>query len=195
MKNQCDKILIVSTLWSGMESIFIEGGKTPTGMPAFFNELNSISRKNLSIDLVFVSDKKPLTYTPLYRNITIYHVPMSKNTKLGLIPVVFKLFYLTSKLIKNNKYKFLYGFGYFSSIVGIQSLINNVPNYRRLFGTFLNSEINHRKLIRHLKILIKHPLEYLSWVLPANALIVTDDGTCGDKVAEGLGVKSNFYFC
>lgn len=61
-----------------------------------------------------------------------------------------------------------------------------IPNITRLYGTFLYPALSDKKLFWLLFLL--H--EVLSFKLPCKYLILTNDGTCGDKVAAKLAVPS-----
>jgi len=61
---------------------------------------------------------------------------------------------------------------------------------KRIFGSFLHSELfcGSRERSR-----IVHVLEKKGWQWPASMTIITNDGTCGDKVADFLGLKKECY--
>lgn len=72
---------------------------------------------------------------------------------------------------------------------GITSLIGKwvkIPDFRRIYGTFLINEITDSKL----SIFAKHPLEYLTFSTKGKGLLVTNDGTKGDLVFKKLGTSS-----
>ncbi|MCK4360066.1 MAG: glycosyltransferase [Candidatus Cloacimonetes bacterium] len=195
MRDFTDKILIITPLWSGMKPLFIQGKDNHSGMPAFYNAITCLLKRDLDIDMIIVSKEKIIRKHRSFKNLKLFYVPISTNSRFGLIPAVFKLIKLSDKFVRNNNYKFIYGFGNYSAIVGILSIIYKIPNYRRLFGSFFAYKLNTNKpLFAKYKLLLKHPLEYLSWVLPTNGLIVTDDGTEGDIIAKALGVTKNFHF-
>lgn len=64
----------------------------------------------------------------------------------------------------------------------IVSKILKIPNIRRLYGTFLYSSLPDRFF------LLRHFNEVLAYKLPFEYMIMTNDGTRSDVVAEKLGV-------
>jgi len=69
-----------------------------------------------------------------------------------------------------------------ASLIG---LFTRARHYRRIYGTFLFPEVLNRK-----KIWLSNLFEYLSFKLPVNGLVVTNDGTSGDKVFNYLSKNS-----
>jgi len=88
-------------------------------------------------------------------------------------------------LVKKNKIDLIYGHGSIGALAGILSLFSKKPNIRRIYGTFLYKEIKKTKI----SLFIKHPLEYLTFSLPAKYIIITNDGTHGDRVFKKIGNK------
>lgn len=64
----------------------------------------------------------------------------------------------------------------------IVSKIHRIPNIRRLYGTFLYSHLSDRFFF------LRHFIDVLAYKLPFEYLIITNDGTRGDIVAEKFGV-------
>ncbi len=61
---------------------------------------------------------------------------------------------------------------------------------KRFYGTFIHSWwFLKRGLSKHLSCLLKFP----AWLWPCDLLIVTNDGTSGDKVAEKLGIDKGKF--
>lgn len=195
MNNQ-PRILVVSSLFTGMKPVFVYGNKSISGMPAFFNVLKTLS-DNYHVDMIIISKHKVKNNTKIFENLKLYHVNNTGERKFDIIISLINGLLLAKKLIKKNNYKFFYGFGYYSAIVGILSFFTKIPNFRRLFGSFFafNKAIDKSKVRFHFNLLFKHSMEYLSWILTSNGLIVTDDGTKGYEVAQSLNINLNtFHF-
>lgn len=64
----------------------------------------------------------------------------------------------------------------------------DIPYLQRLYGTFLFHKLGNKIE------LLKNYQEVISFLLPANKYIITDDGTYGDRVAEYFGISEKKIF-
>lgn len=64
----------------------------------------------------------------------------------------------------------------------------DIPYLQRLYGTFLFHKLGNKIE------LLKNYQEVISFLLPANKYIITDDGTYGDRVAKYFGISEEKIF-
>jgi len=90
----------------------------------------------------------------------------------------------TLKITKKMKPDIIYGFtGWGAATAYLIAKIRNIPNITRLFGTFLYPFIKNP-----FQLLLRFD-EFLAFKIPCEYLIITNDGTKGDKVAKQSGVS------
>jgi len=198
-KRNCKlRILLITPLWTGVKNFFLKGENKAYGMPAFFNILQQLAEdKDVAMIVVALfintgNSKKEgkISIPPQYQK-KMKILPFYYNNKFELlIKVIWSIPRLIQILLK-HKINIIYGYGSIGCIAGILSLLTRVPNVRRVYGTFLFRELKNSKV----KIFLKHPLEFMTFSLPAKAIIVTNDGTYGDRVYNKIGnKKAKFFF-
>jgi len=97
-------------------------------------------------------------------------------------------FIAASKAAKRLQPDLILAYGEYSAPVGwLLSRRLGVPNITRLFGTFLA-----RFLGSPLK-LYYHYIQVLGFKMPARYVIICNDGSNGDRVAEALGVRMDRF--
>jgi|Deesub1362B_J571_1020462.scaffolds.fasta_scaffold05837_2 glycosyltransferase involved in cell wall biosynthesis len=104
------------------------------------------------------------------------------------------------RLVKDCKPTIIYGFtSYGSPVAYFLGRIFRIPNVTRLLGTFLYPYIESvrfgnfgERLLGYVQLVLRFT-EVLAFKWPAKALIITDDGTLGNKVAEFLGSRSPVF--
>ncbi|KEQ13087.1 glycosyltransferase family 4 protein [Endozoicomonas numazuensis] len=187
------KVLYVTGLWTGIKPFFLEGNPEPKGMPAFFNPLLMMANDDRFdvIDIFFFGSAVPSSFKlpDQYRS-KINVRGFGYKGKLDFIAVATRLLHALLKVCSKEKVDVLYGHGPAGAMAGLTSLVKRVPNVRRIYGTFLIDEIKSAKL----SLFFKHPLEYLAFSLPAKAVVITNDGTHGDKVYQKIGSKYSPLF-
>ena len=78
----------------------------------------------------------------------------------------------------------IYAYNEFAALAGyIVAKMCKVPNITRLFGTFLYP------VLSSVGFWLRYAVAISGYVIPSAYLIVTNDGTKGDKVAEALGIN------
>lgn len=185
-------ILYVTPLWSGLSDIILDGKTEAKGMPAFIQPLKRLINQGHRVDFIIFH-----SYIPQDYNINASWLKDSPVffTKWGLSPVErfsspFNLYKTIRQVLKQKKYDFIYGHGSAGAIANIAANRHKIPCGLRLYGTFLYPEttVYSRK-----RLFIKHPLEYLAFRLEKSFLLITNDGTKGDKVYEYLKPDKEFY--
>lgn len=194
------KILIISNLFSGIESFFLNGSNEFHGMPAFFNVFNSLSAndKVSKIHLLFIAKisnsvkKKPCVgIEEKYDGKIVIHRTVIYRGKFDFFPKIILLIGKAIFISLREKFDLNYGHGSFGGVASaVVSLILKKPNIRRQYGVGkMGIQINK------LDMFLKDPMTFLNFILPGNDLIVTNDGTFGDRVFSEIGnKKNNFIF-
>jgi len=189
-------ILIITNVWTGAKSFFYEGKEISTGMPAFNNVFLRIlvdDRVDRIHIFLWLTDKSDIIKIPeKYKHKVIPHpFYLRKKGVISFFILILTMIRTGVSIVKNDKVKRLIGFGSLAAITAIIGKLTFIPDFRRIFGTFLINEINYSKF----KLFLKHPLEYLCFSLNGKGLLVTNDGTKGDIVFNKIGhQKLPFYF-
>jgi glycosyltransferase involved in cell wall biosynthesis len=83
------------------------------------------------------------------------------------------------RLRRQNKYSVVYAHNEYAALSGyLIARICRCPNVTRLYGTFL-CDLIHRPFVR-----LRYPAASSGFLVPCRLLIVANDGTRGDEVAE-----------
>lgn len=189
-------ILCVSSLWSGVVPFFYEGRAAPEGMPAFYNVLiNLLEQKDVEKIHFILADSLPHLEVDLpqeFRDKIVVHLfSYSRENKLLALLTFLNIVFFSCWLVYSKRISRIVGFGSISGLSAIVGKLTFIPDVRRLYGTFLINEIHYSKLY----LFIRHPLEFICFVLNGKALIITNDGTKGDVVFRKIGNRNlPFYF-
>jgi glycosyltransferase involved in cell wall biosynthesis len=182
-------VLLVTNVWTGAAPFFYEGQENSKGMPAFNNVFYRLL-KDQRVDKVYILIWKPerkIHIPATYANkVKIYTVDQPTNSLLSKLSLMRKSVTLGVKIVRSNPtIKQLIGFGSLGGVTALVSRKTGVPDFRRLYGTFLINELSQPKW----KLFLKHPLEYLTFNRKGKGLIITNDGTKGDVVFRKIGNK------
>ncbi|MNK10376.1 D-inositol-3-phosphate glycosyltransferase [compost metagenome] len=180
------EILILTSIWTGARPFFYEGKVVSKGMPAFNNVfLRLLEDKRVTkIHFMVWDPSGELKKPEIYKDKLVYYPITFKWSFLsGFQMAVKSLFKGISIVRKNKSIKRIIGYGGLAGITAIIGQIFRIPDFRRIYGTFLISEINEPKW----KLFVRHPLEYLSFAMKGKALLITNDGTKGDVVYNKIG--------
>lgn len=189
------EILILTNIWTGAAPFFYDGKVISTGMPAFYNVfINLLEDKRISrIHILIWQPNEEIRLPEKYvEKIKYYIIPKCKSSFTNNLKIIYKSIVIGRKIVrKNDKIKNIIGFGSLGGITSIIGRLVKIPDFRRIYGTFLINEINNSKS----SIFLRHPLEYITFASKGKGLLVTNDGTKGDIVFKKLGNKSlPFYF-
>lgn len=183
------RILYVTPLWSGLKPFFFSGELKAKGMPAFFKVFEFLLKdkrvESIHVLLFIANDNRIISIPPQYDKKLIVH-PIYTKGRLSLYIGLLKAILKGRKLIISNEINVVYGHGTISFISSILGRICKIENYRRIYGTFLFRKVKSNK-----NILWTNFLEYLSFRLRGNGLIITNDGTHGDKVYNYINQSKN----
>lgn len=189
-------ILGVSSLWTGAYPFFFEGNEISKGMPAFNNVfLRLLDDERVDKFYLFLIDKKPnkpLNIPHKYKNKIVIHLfDYNSSNRFFSIFLFLKIIIKGTSIVKSKKVTQILGFGSLAGLSAIIGKITSIPDFRRLYGSFLINEIHLSKF----NLFIKHPLEYFCFYLSGKGLMITNDGTKGDLVFKKIGNKTlPFYF-
>lgn len=185
------KIVYYSGMFSGLLPFLKEGKALITGMPAFFNVFKSFLDDSkieklylfLFIDVNNYGKFQITTEQDCQNKLIVFSYFYSNR-----ISLFFAVFYSIIKgisLCMKQNISFIYGHGIMSSVGSLVGIMTRKKHFRRIYGTFLFDKLKNGKI----NIFKNDFFEYLSFKLPANALIITNDGTKGDEVYKKIGNK------
>lgn len=182
------KILYISKKFSGIDNI-IRGGREYNILPSFFEPLLLLIKKGVAIDFILVDEKQTKKSIQYINNHKIWCIPWKMDTLIGRIHAFVNLAKVSDSVIARGNYDFVYSHG---TLGGIGNLIANkykIPNGQRLYGvTWGQQDIDS-----HLKMLIRHPLMYLSFKVKKEFLLVTDDGSHSREMEEKFNKNHKKY--
>lgn len=187
-------------MWTAVRPFFLEADDRPHGLPSFtvpfLKMLDSEDFERVHV-LLFVpvakGQRRPqIKFPSRYSGKVVVHPFYYRRYRDLLrlfVPAVFK----SLGLIRRDGIDVIFGHGPLGSIGGVASLLSGVPNVRRVYG------ISPKLLsLSKAKMLVRAPLEFLTFTLPAEALVVTNDGSGGDvlyrKLNRGGTRVKNFFF-
>lgn len=166
-------------------------------MPAFVRPLRALVERGHHITIIAVAPDLPEEATisaDWLKKTSITFVTWDIRTPLAALGAITRLFRLILRETRKTKPDFVYGHGSLGTVALLAAILTGVPAAIRLYGTFLAEEITQR-LGGKIRTFTKHPLEYLAYTLPKRFLLMTNDGTRGDKVFQWLGNdRSTFLF-
>ncbi|MBL1410342.1 glycosyltransferase family 4 protein [Sphingobacterium faecale] len=182
-------VLLVTNVWTGAAPFFYEGQEKSKGMPAFNNVFYKILDDDRigTIHVIVWQPEYVISIPPKYnKKIQIYTVGERSTNLFQKFKLIYTAVSLGVRIVQNNSnIQQLVGFGSLGGVTALISRKTSVPEFRRLYGTFLINEISEPKW----KLFLKHPLEYLTFSMKGKGLIITNDGTKGDIVFEKIGNK------
>ena len=178
------RILAISEVNQGMQPFFYEGKYHIEGMPAYANTLFGFLKQGYEIHLICLTQRR--TNPPPVDKLFVYDVQV-KYSRLGTPFSCLKVIMLAIMLASKHSFDLIYGFGTYGALAGILSYILRIPNVRRIFGTFLYPELGQGTRTDKVKAFLRHTMPYCLFSLPTAGLIITNDGTHGDKAARILG--------
>lgn len=188
------KLLYITPLWSGVKPFFFNASVKNSGMPAFYNVFLSLL-KDPKVGLIFVyiisfDREQKINVPEEYKNKLVVK-PFFIRGRFDLYSKFFKIFSSCVKLVRKEKINLIYSHGTLSFIGSLVGIRTKVKHFRRIYGTFL-----YPKLLNRRSLMISNFFEYLSFRLPADGVIITNDGTSGDKVFNAINKnsKTRLYF-
>lgn len=193
------KILYITPLFRGFEDV-IKGEKEAKGLPTFILPLKQLVEDGNTVDMILISNYKAelkcnvewAEKINILRNInndlTVKNkVIKATNMMKTLISEIIDI----SRAIKRNKYDFVYCHSTAAVIGNILANRFKVPCGYRLYGTYkLYDEITKKGKVRAIFSNLKY---FLIFRLKKQFLIITDDGSKGNKVYDAWAKKTDPY--
>lgn len=198
------KILYVTPLVAGFRDI-LEGELESKGLPSFMLPLEYIQKSNkYHVEIVLISNFSN-SYNINVEWISKDNIIANINNDLTTNNLVFKIYRKVKSTIelikvllevtKKNNYEIIYCHGKAAIIGNVISIIKKIPCAYRLYGTV--SYYNDLNKFGKFMGALKNPIYSLIFKLPKKYLMITDDGSQGDKVYEIMKprfTKYDFYF-
>lgn len=194
------KILYLTPLVVGFQDI-LEGGLESKGLPSFILPLKKLQEsKEYRVEIVLVSKFKNefnIKVDWIDNENIVANINNDLSTSNIILKVIrkvkssFQVINSLLKLTKENKYEVIYCHGKAAIWGNIISIFRGIPCAYRVYGTVsvYDDLKKYGKLIGSLK----HPLYTLIFKMPKKFLMITDDGTQGDKVYEFMKPKFHSY--
>ncbi|MBN2083277.1 glycosyltransferase family 4 protein [bacterium] len=193
------KLLYVTGLWSGLADVLFDG-QPPRGMPAFFRPLRELVERGHQVDL--------LVYAPAGRRLNLgvkwlkpeqfTLVPAAATVGTGSLGRLGSLWQRARRRIEQGGYNFVYGQGTLGTLGVLAANNRQVPCGQRLYGiSYFTREFSDRPLnpLQRAAIFSRHALHYMAFSLPKSFLLVTNDGSRGDRVFTHIGnPRTEFLF-
>lgn len=197
------KVLYVSYFWTSLRPIFESKHDIRKGMPGFILPLIAMKNLGWDIDFVFVTENEEdiRLFKKNYEDELIPYKSVKKvlfyrgGNKLKKLKSCASLTSLMKRtvdeLLDGKNYDFVYGQSEYSLGAIISAKRNGVPCGQRQYGTFMYSMLQQKGRLR---CFFSYPLEVLSYMYRKDFLLVTDDGTKGDRVYDKFARKNRFRF-
>ena len=183
------KILCITDVYQ-LLSGYIFAKEAPQGQPGFYKFLQESQNRKHEVHIIFRTGK-PVVHK-LSDNLYSYPGNFSQNT-LDHLPFQFLFEVLSAVLLGlrlNRKMKFdvIYGQQSYGAAAGyILSRLFRVPNATRLYGSALYAQYGANKW----RIILNNLKSALPFIFPSRYLIITQDGTQANKIAEAFGVDGD----
>lgn len=193
------KILYLTPAWHGFREILFNGATEITGLPSFSIPLKKLIESGHEVDIVLMhtEEKVPalnIKVDWLSSENIIDHVHYNLKNHQKLLSI-YKYQKKISGILEKNDYDFVYAHGTSTAVVRRVVRRKGIAFGQRLYGTFLWDEIQKKGF---LKSLLVHPVEALSFLSPKEFLLITNDGSGGDKVfnkvSKFINPKYKFYY-
>jgi glycosyltransferase involved in cell wall biosynthesis len=187
-------ILYVSSIYPGMSNM-CNGEIINHSMPGFSKVYNKMIHDGHSIDLVIalpLEDKKNLCLSEISGRVSL--VTWSNRYYIDGISSFIKLLLCVYKITSSKKYDLLYGHGPIGVLGNIIARFKGIRFGHRVYGSAsLYSDLKINKF-GVFTAFLKHPLQFLSFFLKKDFMIVTNDGSKSNKVHKIIGLNSYSFF-
>lgn len=190
------RILYVTSLFAGFEDI-LDGKTDSRGLPTFILPLKGLLDRGHQVDIILVSNYhrkiniqvnwiKPENIVLNINNNLTNHNLMSKV--VNKLKSAIQLASSINQFVSSKHYDFIYCHGTAGLVGNIIANIRHIPCGYRLYGTFdVYGTIQKMGAFRAI---FKLPIYYMIFKLKKEFLLITDDGSQGDKVYEAWKPKN-----
>ena len=185
----------VDTIIGGMHD------ETLAGLPAFYYPFKLLLERGHTIDLLLFSQDKYKSFVESkhFKKENFHHVALPPNGGIkGKLAFIKTIRSETRKLLKANKYDFVYGLAE-GSILGVnEALKAGIPCGYRQFGVYNDFEksVHRRKTLLGKRIIafIRHTYVYLAMRSKMDFMLTTNDGSHQDILFDMLKIRKRFKF-
>jgi len=194
--NRRPTILIITPFFTGLQPWILEGGE-PAGMPGVVNLLRNLRKSGFLVKWLIASRDSKLRKELEGMEVWVEPSPPAArflgrlrprriSKCLAFIPLLLFLLAKGVQIVRTQRVNIVYvgGSEGLQLLGSILARVMDLPNVSRIFGT---------PLVRHLegsrpalKMMVAQPLDALSILAPCSLMVVTNDGTRGDRVARCL---------
>lgn len=163
-------------------------------MPAFLRPLRGLLAAGHRVDLVVAAEPGTTLgeiRAPWLQDASFQLVPW-RPSGLHRAPSAIRLLRAASSALRRQRYDFVYGHHSHGTLGCIAARRAGVPCGQRLYGVKdLVAELDRRP---RPMIALRHPLLYVSFRGSKDFLLITDDGSYGDRAWQRLGRRDAFDF-
>lgn len=181
----------MTPVFQGVSDIILNKSNSYSGLPPFVKVLQGLRNDGHDVEfIVFTSESLIDDKIVSGENVTAvdWSPAELKRNPLRLL----QIYRVIRQKIKQGNFDFVYGHGTLGVLASIAANKLKVPNGQRLYGVYpLYKEVLTGK--GKWDVLLKKPLYFLSLYLKKSFMLVTNDGTEGDKVYKLLGPKKKCY--
>jgi glycosyltransferase involved in cell wall biosynthesis len=188
------RILYVTGLWSGLEDLITHGKAEAAGMPAFLRPLRGLLATGHRVDMIVAAavgaalgEVRP----PWLQNTPIQMVSWKTSGRQRPVSAI-RLLRAVGAALRRQRYDFVYGHGALGALGCLAARRRGLACGQRLYG--VNDLIAQLDHLPRPTIALRHPLLYLSFRAAKDFLLITDDGSHGDRAWQRLGRPGAFDF-
>jgi glycosyltransferase involved in cell wall biosynthesis len=179
------KILCICCLWESFREVLYEGNHKPNGMTGSYRVLKGLIEYGHKVDYIFysyfsVDKKRVLNIASDFVNINsikdiIYFGKLRSFLKFfSYLKGAFLLRRSINRILKKEKYDFVFGQGPTADVVAGIVRKYNIPYGSRRFGDHFYNLIRKKGYIYAC---LSHPFEYYSYKVKKSFMIGTNDGS------------------
>ena len=176
------KILYITELWNGFEDLICRGKPEAAGMPSFIYPL-----KEMIINRGFLIDFAIVTKEP--RELNIGAAWLMDSNYCWVVDRSFLKIFTLFRIIQRGKYDFIYGHGGGGGWGNFAAILARKPFGMRYYGTFLAQHLDENNF----KFFSRNLLKSFVYNLPKCFMLMTNDGTKGDRVYNRLCLNKRSY--
>ena len=188
------QILYVTSLWSGLEDLIVHGRSEATGMPAFLRPLRGLVEAGHWVDVIVAADPGATlgeVRVPWLRDVNFQLVSWP-SARWQRVASVVQLLRLVRAALRRQRYDFVYGHGRTGVAGCLAARQAGIACGQRLYGVY--DLLAQLERLPRRAIAVSEPLLYLSFRMAKDFLLITDDGSHGDRAWQRLGRPGAFEF-
>ena len=188
-------ILYITVGWTGLEEVVFDGKTDANGMPAFIKPLKGLLEHGHSVDMYIIHSHQRAPQVKVvaewFKKVKIVGMSYYAQPKYERIKNIFNIKREIRNILNSKSYDFVYAHGSAAGVVYKEIIQSGIPYGHRLYGTFLYDEIEKEG---YRKAIYKHYIEYSVFKRKKDLLLITDDGSNGDKAFQLINKKRNCDF-